>query len=415
MLSRVTSATEYFTTTFTKTSNMNLPKGFRYSGVAAGIKASGKKDVALIVCDEGATAAGVYTQNIVRASSIDWNVAITPSDQFRAIVVNSGNANACTGDQGVANNQQMAATTGAALGVPPEQVAVLSTGVIGVQLPMKKIEKGIQDAASVLADGESSFTAASEAITTTDKSPKTVGATVTIGGESVTVAAMAKGAGMIGPRMATMLGVVTTDAKVTSEIAQKILGAATAASFNRISVEGHMSTNDAVLLLASGKSGAQISTDADIEKLSSVVTDVCIELAKMIPADGEGATHLIQIDIQGTETDEAADQIARTVAASALVKTAVTGNDPNWGRIVSAVGYAGVDLDADQINLSLNGFELFAAGQPVAFAAAEVSKSIGDNFETKIELSVGAGSGKARHWTSDLTVDYVRFNSEYTT
>ncbi len=394
---------------------MNLPKGFRYSGVSAGIKASGKKDIALIVSEDGTTAAGVYTQNIVRASSIDWNVAITPSNQFRAIVVNSGNANACTGDEGIANNRQMAATTSSVLGVASEQVAVLSTGVIGVQLPMAKVNQGIQDAAASLADGETNFHAASEAITTTDKSPKTAQATVTIGGESITVAAMAKGAGMIGPRMATMLGIVMTDAKITPEVAQKILDSATAASFNRISVEGHMSTNDAVVLMASGKSGALISSDAEVQQLSSAVTEVCVELAKMIPADGEGATHLIQIDVTGTETDEAADQIARTVAASALVKTAVTGNDPNWGRIVSAVGYAGVDLQADQINLALNGFELFSAGQPVAFDAAQVSKSIADNFETMIELSVGTGSGKARHWTSDLTVDYVRFNSEYTT
>ncbi len=394
---------------------MNLPKGFRYSGVTAGVKASGKKDVALIVSDDGAAAAGVYTQNIVRASSIDWNVAITPSDQLRAIVVNSGNANACTGDEGVSNNRQMAAATSAALGVTPEQVAVLSTGVIGVQLPMEKIENGIQEAVSGLADGEADFRAASEAITTTDKSPKTAQATVTVGGESITIAAMAKGAGMIGPRMATMLGVVMTDAKITPEVAQKVLDTAAAASFNRISVEGHMSTNDAVLLMASGKSGVQISSDADVKQLSAAITEVCIELAKLIPADGEGATHLIQIDVQGTETDDAADQIARTVAASALVKTAVTGNDPNWGRIVSAVGYAGVALQAEQINLKLNGFELFSAGQPVAFEAAEVSKSIGDNFETQIELSVGTGSGKAMHWTSDLTVEYVRFNSEYTT
>ena len=215
--------------------------------------------------------------------------------------------------------------------------------------------------------------------------------------------------------MATMLGVVMTDAKITPEVAQKVLDTAVAASFNRISVEGHMSTNDAVLLMASGKSGVQISSDADVKQLSAAITEVCIELAKLIPADGEGATHLIQIDVQGTETDDAADQIARTVAASALVKTAVTGNDPNWGRIVSAVGYAGVALQAEQINLKLNGFELFSAGQPVAFEAAEVSKSIGDNFETQIELSVGTGSGKAMHWTSDLTVEYVRFNSEYTT
>ncbi len=394
---------------------MDLPRGFRYSGVAAGIKASAKKDIALIVADEAATVAGVYTQNIVRAASIDWNVAVTPSSQFRAIVVNSGNANACTGDEGVANNRQMAETTAAALAVMPEQVAVLSTGVIGVQLPIEKVERGIGTAAEHLSNSEASFTAASEAITTTDKSPKTVQASVSIGGQTVTIAALAKGAGMIGPRMATMLGVVMIDGEVTTEVAQKILDVATAASFNRISVEGHMSTNDAVLLLASGKSGVVISNEADVDQLTNAVTDVCIQLAKMIPADGEGATHLVQIDVQGTESNEEADQIARTVAASALVKTAVTGNDPNWGRIVSAVGYAGVDLDAHKINLKLNGFELFAAGQPVAFDAAEVSKSIGDNFETLIELSVGGGSGKAKHWTSDLTVEYVRFNSEYTT
>jgi len=394
---------------------MNLPQGFRCSGVVGGIKASGKKDIALIVTDDAATVAGVYTQNIVRAASIDWNVAITPSDSFRAIVVNSGNANACTGDQGEANNQKMAETTAAAIGVNPEQVAVLSTGVIGVQLPMEKVQSGIQDAAANLGDDQASFAAASEAITTTDKSPKTAHATLEIGGQTLTVAAMAKGAGMIGPRMATMLGVVMTDAQVTPEVAKRILDRATAASFNRISVEGHMSTNDAVMLLASGKSGAVISSEAEVQQLSSAIEDVCVQLAKMIPADGEGATHLIQIDVTGTDTDDQADQIARTVAASALVKTAVTGNDPNWGRIVSAVGYAGVELQAHQINLTLNGFELFTASQPVTFDEAEVSKSIGANFETKIELVVGNGIGKARHWTSDLTVDYVRFNSEYTT
>jgi glutamate N-acetyltransferase/amino-acid N-acetyltransferase len=287
--------------------------------------------------------------------------------------------------------------------------------VIGVTLPMDKIAAGIQNAVGSLGDAPSNFTAASEAITTTDKSPKVAHSAITIGGESVAVAAMAKGAGMIGPRMATMLGVVMTDAKITSAETQKILDAATAASFNRISVEGHMSTNDAVMLLASGKSPARITSDADIEKLSTAITEVCVQLAKMIPADGEGASHLIQINVQGTGNDNDADRVARTVAASALVKTAVTGNDPNWGRIVSAVGYAGVDLNANEINLKLNGFELFTAGQPVPFDAAEVSKSIGDNFETLVELHVGAGAGKATHWTSDLTVDYVRFNSEYTT
>ena len=394
---------------------MKLPAGFQFAGVACGIKPSKTSDVALIVADDLAVAAGVYTQNIVRAASIDWNVDITPTSSLAAVVVNSGNANACTGEVGVKNNATMAALTAKALGVDAKKIAVLSTGVIGVELPMDKVSSGISSAAEAIGSTESDFQAAATAITTTDKSSKTAQRVIEIDGQSVSIAAMAKGAGMIGPRMATMLSVVVTDAALTPEVAQAVLNTANAASFNRISVEGHMSTNDAVILMASGKSTATITSDQQIQQFSDALTDTCVELAKMIPTDGEGATHLIQIDVRGTDTDQQADQIARTVANSALVKTAITGNDPNWGRIVSAVGYAGVPVVAEAISLKINGFELFAAGQPVAFSAAEVSHAMRDNTETLIELDVGTGSGVARHWTSDLTVEYVRFNSEYTT
>ncbi len=394
---------------------MQLPLGFRYAGVACGIKASGKKDLAIISTDTPAICAGVYTQNIVRATSIDWNRRMTPCDSFRALVVNSGNANACTGFDGIKNNQTMACEVANHLDTEPANVGVLSTGIIGVQLPMKEVIAGIDAATTALSAEEENFTAASVAITTTDKSPKTNHLTYNIDGDQVRISAMAKGAGMIGPKMATMLAVVMTDAALTPTVAQSILKTANDKSFNRISVEGHMSTNDAVMLIASGKSKAKLDSAALILQLTSFITNTCIDLAKQIPADGEGATHLIEIVVNGAKHDGDADRIARTIANSALVKTAITGGDPNWGRIVSAAGYAGADIDADAISLKINGHLLFEQGQPVSFNPRQVSIAIAENFETKIELTVGGGAGQSNHWTSDLTVDYVRFNSEYTT
>ena len=394
---------------------MQLPLGFRYAGVACGIKVSGKQDLAVISTDQPAVCAGVYTQNIVRAASIDWNRRLTPCDNFRALVVNSGNANACTGFDGVKNNQTMACEVGDNLKTEPANVGVLSTGIIGVQLPMKEVSAGIKAAVKALDNNEESFTAASVAITTTDKSPKTAHLTYNVDGDQVRISAMAKGAGMIGPKMATMLAVVMTDAAITPTVAQSILQTANRKSFNRISVEGHMSTNDAVMLIATGKSKAKLDSAALISQLTAFISNTCIELAKQIPSDGEGATHLVEITVSGAKNDADADRIARAVANSALVKTAITGGDPNWGRIVSAVGYAGADIEADAISLSINGHQLFKQGQPVDFNEQKVSASISESFETSIELIVGGGAGQSIHWTSDLTVDYVKFNSEYTT
>lgn len=399
---------------------MKIPVGFKFGGLACGIKASGNKDLALICTEHPAVAAGVYTQNVVCAASIDWNRSITPSADFRAVVVNSGNANACTGEQGSKDNQTMASLVAQVLStdtapVKPESVAVLSTGVIGHVLPMDLLAPGISAVAGSVGDGEQNFIDAAEAIMTTDQGRKVAAREVQVGGESVAVVGMAKGAGMIGPNMATMLGIVCTDAKVNPDQAAAMIKSAADRSFNRISVEGHTSTNDALVLICSGQVGEAIQSDADLATLQQAIDAVCLETAKLIPADGEGATHLVEIQIEGANSDADAEKIARTIASSNLVKTAITGADPNWGRIVSAAGYAGVPMDLSLTRLELNGFPIFDNGEPLSFDAKLVSDAIRDNFETKVALVVGAGSGKAIHWTSDLTVDYVRFNSEYTT
>ena len=334
-------------------------------------------------------------------------------------MINSGNANACTGVQGEQDNREMAAGLARLIDSQPEQVAVLSTGVIGHLLPMEKVRAGIEDANRALGDQSNHFEWASTAILTTDKSVKTAHSTIEINGQPTRIAALAKGAGMIGPNMATMLAVVTTDAYLDSNDAQAMIQRVADQSFNQISVEGHTSTNDALILLASGTSGdsdyGQPLGGDDLSLFESELKRVCIELAKKIPADGEGSSHLICLNISGASTDQEADRIARSIAQSALVKTAITGNDPNWGRIVSAAGYSGVEFDPGQVSLNLNGFELFRTGTPLEFSAAEASRSMKENFETQIELSVGLGKGTANHWTSDLTVEYVRFNSEYHT
>ena len=399
---------------------MKIPRGFKFGGLACGIKASGKKDLALICTQQPAVAAGVYTQNVVCAASIDWNRSITPSTEFRAVVVNSGNANACTGQQGAKDNQTMAGLVAQALStdvesVKPESVAVLSTGVIGHALPMDALSTGIAAVSDSVGDSQQSFIDAAEAIMTTDQGRKVASREVQIGGESIAVVGLAKGAGMIGPNMATMLGVICTDANVRLDQAAAMIKSAADRSFNRISVEGHTSTNDALILICSGQAGNSIENESDLSILQQAIDQVCLETAKLIPADGEGATHLVEIQISGANSDADAERIARTIAGSNLVKTAITGADPNWGRIVSAAGYAGVPMGLSQTRLELNGFPIFDQGEPLTFDAKQVSDAIKNSFETTVSLVVGAGAGKAIHWTSDLTVDYVRFNSEYTT
>lgn len=402
---------------------LNLPKGFRFAGIACGIKSrADRKDVSLIVSEVPAVAAGVYTQNLVVAAPVTLCRSRTPLSSARAVVVNSGNANACTGERGAKDAAEMCKLTAEALtreavgpAVAEKDVLVMSTGVIGRFLPMEKIALGIDSAAKSLQVGEQAFLNASDGIMTTDKGRKITTRCCELSNRTIQIAGMAKGAGMIGPNMATMLCCVVTDAPLQPEQAQRLLKFAADKSFNNISVEGHTSTNDTMILLANGQAGGETLNAADEAVFCEHLVAMCIELAKQIPADGEGATHLIEIRVTGAASDADARKISYSIACSNLVKCAILGGDPNWGRIVSAAGYAGVQVDPKQIGLKVNSIELFAAGEPVAFDAKVASASIKGSFDTLIELTVGQGSGCCTHWTSDLTVEYVQFNSEYTT
>ncbi len=393
-----------------------VPQGFRLAGVHCGIKGNpAKQDLSLIVADKPVVTAGVYTTNLIFAAPVAWDRPRTPSDKIRLVVANSGNANACTGDRGLQDAAEMARLAAAACGATREQTLVLSTGVIGEYLPMEKIGNGIRAAADRLAADESSLISAASGILTTDRSPKVVGRQMEVNGQVGNITGIAKGAGMIGPKMATMLGVIMTDLSLTVESAQQVLTDVVNRSFNCISVEGHMSTNDTVLLMASGAVGGGPLAGESLARFETELTHAAVELARMIPDDGEGALHLITVNVRGCAFYEEARQIARTVANSALVKTAIAGGDPNWGRIVSAAGYAEVPFNPLQVSLSINGFTLYRAGAPVSFDQTVVSRAIRDNRETEIVLQFGEGDSEARFWTSDLTIDYVKLNAEYHT
>jgi glutamate N-acetyltransferase/amino-acid N-acetyltransferase len=395
---------------------VTIPRGYLLTGVHCGLKQDAQKpDLALIMSEEPAVAAGVYTQNLVHAAPVALDRSRTPSRSIRAVVINSGNANACTGEQGMKDAREMARMAGAVCLGTEEETLVLSTGIIGEYLPMDKIMQGIQSAAVKLAKNETALQLAARAMMTTDTTEKIAGRTLDLAEGTVQLTGLAKGAGMIGPRMATMLGVILTDAPLTAELAQPMLQHAVDGSFNCISVEGHTSTNDTVLLLANGTAMPGPLSEADQEAVQAALNDLCIELAQAIPADGEGATHLITIDVAGCRTRADAVQIARTVADSPLVKTAIAGADPNWGRIVSAAGYAGVPLDPAGMSLRINGSVLFEKGAPAAFDPAAVSASIRENRETHVALTLTEGDAQARFWTSDLTAEYVRINADYHT
>ena len=403
------------------TKPLHIPLGFQFAGVHAGIKRNPEKeDLTLVHCPGGAVAAGVYTTNLVYAAPVAVDRERTPSQDIRVVIVNSGNANACTGERGLADAREMARHAAAATGADEKQALVMSTGVIGQFLPMDKIAAGATIAASKLAADEAAFTAAARGILTTDKDVKIASHSLDIGGATVRIAGMCKGAGMIGPQMATMLCLVTTDAALTPDTAQLALRTAVDDSFNCISVEGHMSTNDTVLLLASGATRTRSVSDGPLtgEALAAfqaTLNALCIQLARQIADDGEGASHLIALEIHGCKTKGDARQIARTIANSALVKTAVAGGDPNWGRIVSAAGYAGVPFNPSDVDLSINGFSLYQRGAPVPFDAKTVSTAIKSARETSLVLTLREGDASIRFWTSDLNVEYVRFNADYTT
>ena len=394
----------------------SLPIGYRLAGIHCGIKSdAGKEDLSLIVSARPAVGVGVYTQNQFAAASVELNRLRTPSRSIRAVLVNSGNANACTGDQGDRDARAMARRAADLCGVAEDQVLVLSTGVIGEALPMERIERGIDRVAERLGDDQQSLAAAARGMLTTDTGPKIAGREVATGSAPGRLLGLAKGAAMIGPNMATMLAVILTDLALDEQAADVMLRAAVDDSFNAISVDGHSSTNDTVLLLANGQARQAALRGSELEPFRRALGQVCRELARAIVADGEGATHGIEIEITGCATRAAARQLAKTIANSPLVKTAVAGADPNWGRIVSAAGYADVPFDRTRVRLRLNGFLLFDKGEPVGHDAAKVSASIRANRDVRIELSFEEGEASARFWTTDLTAEYVRLNAEYHT
>jgi glutamate N-acetyltransferase/amino-acid N-acetyltransferase len=389
--------------------DVTSPAGYRASGVYCGLKKS-NLDLALVVSDRPAAAAGVFTTNLVKAAPVLYSQRIVASGAARAMVCNSGNANACTGEAGLRDTQETAALVADELGLLSNQVIVASTGVIGVPLDMAKLRSGIPRAVAELGtSGES----AARAIMTTDNFPKTSAARFRAGDCEVTIGGMTKGAGMIHPDLATTLCFLTTDAGMAAEPLQAALRAAVAGSYNSITVDGDTSTNDSVVVLANGASGAQIERGTPAyETFVEALSTVTLELAKMIVRDAEGGTKLIAIRVEGARDDGEARRAAFTIANSPLVKTAFYGCQANWGRILAAAGRAGVAMNEAASEVWFNDIRVvhdgLAVGRDLRAAEAEMRKP-----EVAVRVNLGVGSGQALVWTSDLTEEYIRINGSY--
>ncbi len=397
----------------------HLARGYSFAGLHCGIRPDPtRKDLALAVSDGPAAAAGVFTQNRVRAAPVRVCQERLPSDSARGVVVCSGNANACTGKQGLEDARRMAAVAAEAVGARAEQMLVCSTGVIGQTLPMPQVEDGIRAAATHLREGPEALDQVAHAILTTDTRIKVATRQISLAGVDVRLTGLAKGAAMIGPNMATLLAFVFTDAPVRATDLATLAARAADGSFHCVRVEGHTSTNDSLLLFANGRAAS--GTDSPLAgdalgRFGVAVTEVCAELARAIAADAEGASHLVTLDVEGLRTDEEARRVARAVADSALVKTALFGADPNWGRIVSAAGYAGVEFEEEHLSLWLGDLPLYHAGTPQPFDRATASAYLKRERDIHLRLRFTLGSGRCTFWTCDLTHEYVRLNAEYTT
>ena len=394
-----------------------LAPGFECAATACGLKRNGALDLALVWSTGPASAAGVFTTNRVQAAPVvlDRGTLAGSAARIRAVIANSGCANACTGERGLADARRMAALAAAALDARAEEVLVLSTGVIGAFLDMDKIAGGIEvlrGPAARRAAGD-----AARAIPPTDTRPKIASADAALPGGAVRIAGFAKGAGMIHPQMATMLALVTTDARIEPDRLARALGAAVARSFNRISVDGDMSTNDTVLVLASGVSGMSVG-DAEAAAFEAARAAGCASLARQIARDGEGATRLVEIAVTGAASEAQAHQVGDAIACSPLVKTAVHGGDPNWGRILAAAGYSGAEVEPERMRLWFGGpgteLALVERGLPLAFDAARASALLRED-PVVVRLDLGLGAAAATVWTCDLSAEYVRVNAEYTT
>jgi glutamate N-acetyltransferase/amino-acid N-acetyltransferase len=396
------------------TAQCHLATGYRYGTAYCGLRSDASRpDVALVVSDRPAAAAGVFTQNRIEAAPVKLSRLRLPSKDARGFVVCAGNANACTGQRGMEDAMAMTAEAARLVGFRPEQMLVCSTGVIGQPLPMEKVRDGIRVAAANLDASQEAFERAAQAILTTDTRMKVSTRGIRIGDQDVHLTGFAKGAAMIGPSMATMLAFVLTDAAATPDWLAGLARKAAAETFNCVSVEGHTSTNDTLLLLANG-SGPPLEGDA-AARFEEHAISVCAKLARAIAADAEGASHVIRIEVEGARTFSDARQIAKAVAESPLVKTAIFGADPNWGRIVSAAGYAGVPFEESDLSLWLGDLLLYRNGVPEAFDRALASAYLKDNREILVRIVLATGQARATFWTCDLGYEYVRLNAEYTT
>ncbi len=411
------------------------PQGFKTAGVRCGIKRK-RKDIALIVSDVEAVAAGVFTTNVVKAPCVISNQAYLQDGLARAIVVNAGNANACNGEQGFTDAVQMVAHTAHVLGVPHRRVLSASTGIIGTRMPMEKIVAGISDAAGLLHDG--SCEDAAEAIMTTDTFQKQVAVQMTLDGKQATLGAIAKGSGMIAPNMATMLCFLTTDASIEQAVLQEMLRRICWYTFNSITVDGDTSTNDMTLILANGLCGNKPIGNlesADAREFERALYSVCLHMAKEIARDGEGATKLVEVTVQNVAVPERLAQtyatsgaelspeqraafprsVAKTIANSPLVKTALFGNDPNWGRILAAAGRAGIAFDPDQVEIALAGTTVYRQGMPTDFNGYVVSEAMkAKDVQILVDFHQPQGE-TATVYTCDFSYDYIKINAEYHT
>jgi glutamate N-acetyltransferase/amino-acid N-acetyltransferase len=401
-----------------RSSDLHVPRGFRFAAAKAGLKASGNPDLALAVTDNGggATAAALFTRNRVVAAPITvGREHLTKSrGKIRAVLVNSGNANCATGPRGLATCKETCRALAKTLGLAPQEVFPSSTGIIGVPLPGEKIIATLPQIVVAAGPGGSALRAFAQAIMTTDTRPKIASARFRIGGRLVTIAGVAKGAGMIHPNMATMLAYIFTDAAVPAAVLRRELRAAADTSFNCISVDGDTSTNDTVLLLASGASGVSVVSADTRKAFAKGLLQVCQSLAEQIIADGEGVQHVVRLHIEQARSEKEARQVAQTIATSSLVKTAWAGADPNWGRILAAAGRSGVALDPARIEIRFGAIRVCEKGRAARFDAQAAHEYLSQpSYDVVVRL--GRGNARALFLTCDLTSAYIHINADYST
>lgn len=399
-----------------KNNTVTVPKGFLAAGISGGIKKSGKKDIAILACPTGAKAAGVFTTNKVVSAAVTICKKHIKTGNAEAVIVNSGNANACTGKTGLKNAQIMCQTAAQLIDAKANQVLVASTGIIGHQLPMEKITTGIILAAAQLSSSPKAGNDFAQAIMTTDTRCKQAFKTVNIDNAKITIAGTAKGAGMIGPNMATTLCFITTDAVITKALLQKALKDAVGDSINKLTVDGHQSTNDTAIILASGLAGNKpiTKTAAQYKKFAAALAQLTTDLAKQMALDAEGATKMFAVIVNGAANKNEAAKAARAVANYDLVKCAIHGGDANWGRIICAVGSCGVKLNPKKLTCNIGNVTVFKNGRPVKFDPKKVSKIIKKKEHT-ITINLGSGKHSDFCYGCDLSAEYVRINADYHT